>query len=142
MGDTVQTGSPDAACAKAENVRTGTSPEAFKQAILDNLSAIQGRSPDIATRNDWYMALAYTVRDRLMDRWCTTVHLQQDKNFRMVSYLSAEYLLGPHLGNCLVNLGMQEQVQEVKKSLARLGFDEILVSTQAEWACITARRAE
>jgi starch phosphorylase len=111
---------PDASCVQAENIRTGMSPDALKQAILDNLSAVQGRSPDLATRNDWYMALAYTVRDRLMDRWCTTVHLQQDKNFRMVSYLSAEYLLGPHLGNCLINLGMQEQVQE---ALARLGLD-------------------
>jgi glycogen phosphorylase len=114
-----------AACEKAENVRTGMCHDALKQAILENLSAIQGRSPDLATRNDWYMALAYTVRDRMMDRWCTTVHLQRDKNFRMVSYLSAEYLLGPHLGNCLVNLGMREQVQEAVTELG-LNLNDVL----------------
>ena len=125
MALTAQAVKAEAACLTAENIRTGITPGALKQAITENLSAIQGRSPDLATRNDWYMALAYTVRDRMMDRWCTTVHLQRDKNFRMVSYLSAEYLLGPHLGNCLVNLGIREQVQEAV-TLLGLDLDELL----------------
>jgi glycogen phosphorylase len=125
MARTAQAVKAEASCVTSENIRTGISPDALKQAITENLSAIQGRSPDLATRNDWYMALAYTVRDRMMDRWCTTVHLQRDKNFRMVSYLSAEYLLGPHLGNCLVNLGIREQVQEAV-TLLGLDLDELL----------------
>jgi len=52
-----------------ESVRTGTSVAAFKRSFLDNLFYIVGRFPEVATRNDNYMALAYTVRDRLLDRW-------------------------------------------------------------------------
>ena len=56
-----------------ENIRTGTSPETLAQAILDNLYYVQGRPPELATRNDWYMALAYTVRDRLLHNWVQTL---------------------------------------------------------------------
>ena len=57
------------------------------------------------------MALAYTVRDRLLDNWVQTLkHLKED--VKVVSYLSAEFLLGPQLGNNLINLGIWEQVKE------------------------------
>jgi glycogen phosphorylase len=52
---------------KSESPRTGTSVALIKQAILDNLYHIQGRIPELATRNDWYMAVAYAVRDRMLD---------------------------------------------------------------------------
>ena len=94
-----------------ERPRTGTSPETLAQAILDNLYYIRGCPPELATRNDWYMALAYTVRDRLLDNWVQTLkHLKED--VKVVSYLSAEFLLGPQLGNNLINLGIWEQVKE------------------------------
>ena len=94
-----------------ENIRTGTSPETLAQAILDNLYYIRGCPPELATRNDWYMALAHTVRDRLLDNWVQTLkHLKED--VKVVSYLSAEFLLGPQLGNNLITLGIWEQVKE------------------------------
>jgi starch phosphorylase len=94
-----------------ENLRTGTSPETLTQAILDNLYYLRGCPPELATKNDWYMALAYTVRDRLLDKWVQTLkHLKED--VKVVSYLSAEFLLGPQLGNNLINLGIWEQVKE------------------------------
>jgi starch phosphorylase len=94
-----------------ERPRTGTSPEILAQAILDNLYYIRGCPPELATRNDWYIALAYTVRDRLLANWVQTLkHLKED--VKAVSYLSAEFLLGPQLGNNLINLGMWEQFKE------------------------------
>ncbi len=94
-----------------ENIRTGTSPETIAQALLDNLYYVQGRTPELATRNDWYMALAYTVRDRLLHNWVQTLKtIRQD--VKVVSYLSAEFLIGPQLGNNLINLGIWEQVRE------------------------------
>ena len=94
-----------------ENIRTGTSPETLAQALLDNLYYIQGRPPELATRNDWYMALAYTVRDRLLHNWVQTLKtIHQD--VKVVSYLSAEFLMGPQLGNNLINLGIWDQVRE------------------------------
>ena len=50
------------------NIRTGTSAEAIAEALIDNLHYLQAKLPQHATRNDWYMALAYTVRDRMLDR--------------------------------------------------------------------------
>ncbi|MFZ5447302.1 MAG: glycogen/starch/alpha-glucan phosphorylase [Thermodesulfobacteriota bacterium] len=103
---------------KTERPRTGTSPETLAQAILDNLYYIRGCPPELATRNDWYMALACTVRDRLLDKWVQTLkHLKED--VKVVSYLSAEFLLGPQLGNHLINLGLWEQVSE---AVSRHGF--------------------
>jgi ribosomal protein L11 methylase PrmA len=46
-------------------------------------------------------------------------------------------------GGIMVLSGLlQEQVQEVTKPLGLLGLKEIQVVTQAEWACITAKRKE
>jgi glycogen phosphorylase len=79
-----------------EDVRTGLTVETLKQALLDNLFSVQGKFPAIATKNDSYMALAYTVRDRELQRWINTIetYLEQ-KEPKVVSYLSAEFLLGP-----------------------------------------------
>ena len=55
------------------NVRTGLEADAIAAALIDNLHCLQGKLPQHATRNDWYMALAYTVRDRMMERYVATV---------------------------------------------------------------------
>ncbi len=81
-----------------ELVRIGLSVEAIKQSFADNLAFIQGRFAPIATRNDYYLALAYTVRDRLMAHWIKTAETYYKKASRTVCYLSAEFLLGPQLG--------------------------------------------
>ena len=102
-----------------ESIRTGTSPEILAQALLDNLYYVQGRTPELATRNDWYMALAYTVRDRLLHGWLKTLETLR-REARIVSYLSAEFLLGPQLGNSLISLGIWEPVRE---AVARHGLN-------------------
>ena len=55
-----------------EDDRTGLEPETLKRAILDNLFYIAGRFAASATPLDYYTALSYTVRDRLLARWLTT----------------------------------------------------------------------
>jgi len=95
-----------------EDDRTGLSIPTLRRALADNLFYIQGKFPGIATPNDYYMALAYTVRDRLLQRWLSTTRTYLEKNVKIVSYLSAEFLLGPHLGNNLINLGIYEQVRQ------------------------------
>ena len=107
-----------------ESIRTGTSPETLAQALLDNLYYVQGRLPELATQNDWYMALAYTVRDRLLQNWMQTLKIIR-QDVKVVSYLSAEFLLGPQLGNNLINLGIWEQVKEAV-SLQGLKLEELL----------------
>lgn len=114
-----------------EHSRTGLSREALKQGFLDHLFYTQGRFPEVATRNDLYMSLAYTVRDRLLDRWITTMEsCLQDPDLRVVSYLSAEFLTGPHLGINLINLGIYDHVRD---ALAELGIDlDVLLAHEQE----------
>ena len=97
-----------------------SSREAIKHAFLNNLFCVQGKTPALATRHDYYMALAFTVRDRMMHRWISTAETYTSQGSRTVCYLSAEFLMGPQLGSNLASLGMLEHVRE---SLAELGFD-------------------
>ncbi|MEA5469479.1 glycogen/starch/alpha-glucan phosphorylase, partial [Spirulina sp. 06S082] len=71
------------------------------------------------------MALAYTVRDRLLHRFMKTRETYFEQNVKVVCYLSAEFLMGRHLGNNLVNLGIYDDIREVIKD-AGLDLDEII----------------
>jgi len=97
--------------------RTEMSVEALAQSFLDNLVFVQGRSTERATVNDLYMALAHTVRDRLVERWIQTVKNYQAQDVRVVCYLSAEFLTGPHLANNLINLGIYDETEQAMKQL-------------------------
>ena len=112
-----------------EDIRTGLSVEAFKRSILDNLFYAQGRFPAVATPNDWYMAVAHSVRDRVLQRWAATGETYARQRSRTVCYLSAEFLLGPHLGNALLNLGAQAQVRQ---AVEELGLDFAALLEQEE----------
>jgi starch phosphorylase len=110
--------------------RTAQTPEALAQSFLDNLFFVQGRSLERATKNDLYMALAHTVRDRLVERWISTVKNYRSQDVRVVCYLSAEFLTGPHLGNNLINLGIYEATE---RAMRRLGIDlNTLIEQEAE----------
>jgi starch phosphorylase len=113
-----------------EDNPTGESVETLKRAIMDNLYYRGARIPAVATRNDWYLAVAYTVRDRIMDRWIKTLDAIVKKDVRIVSYLSAEFLMGPHLVNNMINLGIYEQMKE---AVTQLGLDlQALVDQEEE----------
>jgi glycogen phosphorylase len=104
-----------------DTIRTGTEPAAIAAALIDNLHYIQATLPQHATRNDWYMALAYAIRDRMLDRYISTVEaVTAASTSKIVAYLSAEFLTGPHLGNSLVNLGLWEAAE---KAVASVGQD-------------------
>jgi starch phosphorylase len=108
-----------------EPIRTGNQVSSIKQDFNDNLAYIQGRFVPIASPNDYYTALAYTVRDRLMDRWSKTAKTYFTNASRTICYLSAEFLLGPQLGNNLNNLGIYTQVKKSMEEL-ELNLDELL----------------
>jgi starch phosphorylase len=100
-----------------EDIRSGLSPEAIARDFIDNLTCLCARFPEVATRNDYYLALAYTVRDRLLQRWIRTAHTYYRERSRSVCYLSAEFLIGPQLGKNLINLGIYDQVDRAMRSL-------------------------
>jgi starch phosphorylase len=106
-----------AAAPEATSIRTGGSVVEIKQAILDNLVCVQGRFAPVVTPNDYYLAVAYTVRDRILAQWARTAHTYYAKASRTVCYLSAEFLLGPHLENHMINLGLYDDVREAVEAL-------------------------
>ncbi len=116
---------PGCPTVQVEDDRTGLSVETLKRAFLDHLFYLQGKFPEIATQNDYYMALAYVVRDRLLQRWLSTAHTYAQKQSRTACYLSAEFLMGPHLGNNLINLGIYDQVKQAIEELG-LNLDDLL----------------
>ncbi|MCG6967974.1 MAG: glycogen/starch/alpha-glucan phosphorylase [Chromatiaceae bacterium] len=120
MGVTESPATAGASQGSDERTRTGRSVGALKRAILDNLFYVQGRFPDVATENDWYLALAYTVRDRMLHRWLATTQTYKQTQARTVCYLSAEFLMGPHLGVNLINLEIWDNVN---RALSELGLD-------------------
>ena len=83
----------------ADGVRTGLSVADLKQSFLDDLFCGMGRVPMAATRNDAYTALALTVRDRVFKQGVKTLEVYHAHDARVVAYLSAEFLPGPHLAN-------------------------------------------
>jgi glycogen phosphorylase len=106
-----------------ERTSAGTSPSAdeIATALVDNLHHFQAKLPQYATRNDWYMALAYTVRARMLDGYIQTVEAMAATDAtKVVAYLSAEFLTGPHLGNTLIALGIWDAVRE---AVSRVGQD-------------------
>ena len=114
-----------------QNVRTGLSADAIAEALVDNLRYLQAKLPEHATRNDWYMALAYTVRDRILERYINTVEAISgaSSTAKVVAYFSAEFLTGPHLGNSLISLGIWQAAEE---ALSRVGQDLSNVLQQEE----------
>ncbi|MFO1486202.1 MAG: glycogen/starch/alpha-glucan phosphorylase [Verrucomicrobiaceae bacterium] len=109
----------------SDTTRTGLDPAQIADAFQDNLNYLLGRFPTIASRNDNYLALAYTVRDRLLQRWIKTAQSYRERQSRTVCYLSAEFLMGPQLGNNLLNLGIEEQVRQAMQQLG-LNLDELI----------------
>ena len=105
--------------------RCGLGVADLKQSFLDNLFCGLGRVPMAATRNDAYTALALTVRDRVLKQGVRTLEAYEEQDARVVAYLSAEFLPGPHLANNLLNLGITEQTRQAMSELG-LNLDDLI----------------
>ncbi|MFA4914816.1 MAG: glycogen/starch/alpha-glucan phosphorylase, partial [Burkholderiaceae bacterium] len=110
---------------EGEDIRSSLSRGAIKRAFLDHLLYTQGKELQIASKNDLYQALSHAVRDRVLKRWAATANTYKRESARTVAYLSAEFLMGPYLGNNMLNLDVTGEVREAMKELG-LDLDEII----------------
>ncbi|MGP0127697.1 MAG: glycogen/starch/alpha-glucan phosphorylase [cyanobacterium endosymbiont of Rhopalodia musculus] len=110
---------------KVEDDRTGMSVETLKRAFLDNLFYLQGIDRSNASLYNYYVAIAYTVRDRLLHRFLKTIETYKKEKVKIVSYFSAEFLMGRHLGNNLINLDIYDKMRQIVEELD-LDFDKII----------------
>uniref|UniRef100_A0AAR2LRQ7 Alpha-1,4 glucan phosphorylase n=1 Tax=Pygocentrus nattereri TaxID=42514 RepID=A0AAR2LRQ7_PYGNA len=75
---------------------------------------------NVATRRDYYFALANTVRDHLVGRWIRTQQHYYEKDPKRVYYLSLEFYMGRTLQNTMVNLALENACDE---AVYQLGLD-------------------
>ncbi|MFN9871581.1 MAG: glycogen/starch/alpha-glucan phosphorylase [Cyanobacteriota bacterium] len=109
---------------------TAQTGHTLAQAMRRHLFSSQAKSPSLATRHDHYLCLALAVRDLLLQNWVDTADTYTRRSVRTAVYLSAEYLLGPHLENNLVNLDLRE---EAEAACAELGLSlEELIAEEPE----------
>jgi len=101
---------------RAEEVRTGLELPALRQAFTDHLRYTLGSIPATVTPHDQYLAVAYTVRDRLIARWAASLDTLLHDGGKVVSYLSAEFLIGPQLACNLFNLGIFDEVADAMRA--------------------------
>lgn len=102
-----------------ESARSGRTSAAIQRDILDNLNLVQGRLPSTATPNDWYMAVGYTVRDRILSGWMKTIEDYMSNAKKGVCYFSAEFLIGPQLLSNIHNLNLIKEFSEALKNLGQ-----------------------
>ncbi|ACH39454.1 glycogen phosphorylase [Citrifermentans bemidjiense Bem] len=100
------------------------------KSFLEHLEYTLGKDKYSATKYDRFNALAYAVRDKLVERWLDTQQAYYNSDNKRVYYISMEFLMGRTLGNSLINLGMWDDFQEALDSLGENYFEETLDEEQ------------
>lgn len=107
--------------------------EAIKKSIVHHLMSFQGRDPERSGAQDVYKALAYTMRDIMVQKWIATQKTFYAKQKKRVYYLSLEFLIGRSLANSVTNLGL---FNDVKQAVEELGFGLEDIRDQEEDAAL------
>ena len=92
----------------------------LKDEIKRHIKFTMARDPEKPNRHACFMGLAYSIRDRLIDRWIRTQRSQYDTLAKRVYFLSLEFLPGRFLMNYLISLKL---VDEVRQTVEEMGFD-------------------
>ncbi len=108
-----------------EPTRTGIQAPALQRAINDHLRYSIGRPAATRRPEHYYRALALAVRDRMQDRWVVSTQTALDLGRKVICYLSAEFLMGPQLGDNLLNLGMERAAREALTAMGQ-NLDTVL----------------
>ena len=94
--------------------------EEFKKNVVNAVKSRYRKTIDEADKQQVFQAVAYTVKDYIIDRWIATHKEFEKQDAKTVYYMSMEFLMGRALGNNMINLTCYK---EVKESLDELGFD-------------------
>jgi len=97
----------------------------LKRAFAYNLFYKQGCTTRTASLNDYFLAVSSTLRDRMQHLFVNSVEALLEKDSKIVCYLSAEFLMGPHLHNNLVNLGLYDEFAQAAEE-SGLDLKEII----------------
>ena len=109
-----------------EIIRRGNSKEELKRSFYEHMKYSLGVRLENSHSTDKYIALARTVRDRIIERWFITKSIHEKKNVKFVNYFSFEFLMGRAMLNNMINLGIKDEV------------DKMLDEEGIEWEEITS----
>ena len=101
--------------------------EMFKKNVVYNVKTLYRKTLEEATPQQIFQAVAYTVKDTIIDNWLETQQEYEKKDPKTVYYLSMEFLMGRALGNDLINL---QEYKPVKEALEELGLDLNVIEDQ------------
>ncbi len=101
--------------------------ESFKKEVRSAVKSLYRRNLEEATPQMVYQAVAYAMKEVIIDRWIATHKEYEKRDVKTVYYLSMEFLMGRALGNIIINLCAQK---EVKEALDELGFDLNVIEDQ------------
>jgi len=101
--------------------------EDFKKQVVSNVKNMYRKTIDEASKQQVFQAVAYTVKDYIIDRWIATHKEFEKEDAKTVYYMSMEFLMGRALGNNMINLTCYK---EVKEALDELGFDLNVIEDQ------------
>ncbi|MEM9441052.1 MAG: glycogen/starch/alpha-glucan phosphorylase, partial [Pseudomonadota bacterium] len=90
----------------------------FRDDLIAKLTLAVGKDPEHATKRDWLMATALTVRDHLALRWMESTRRIYANQEKRVYYLSMEFLIGRLLTDVMSNLQLDTTCEQ---ALAELG---------------------
>ncbi|MBO4266061.1 MAG: glycogen/starch/alpha-glucan phosphorylase [Lachnospiraceae bacterium] len=107
--------------------KAGFNKETFKKQVKENVKALFRKTLEEANEQQLYQAVAYTVKDTIIDNWLETQKAYEKQDAKIVYYLSMEFLMGRALGNAMINL---KEYKEVAEALDELGININLIEDE------------
>ena len=99
----------------------------FKRSVLYNVKTLYRKTLEEASQQQIFQAVAYAIKDMVVDNWLNTQKEYDKQDPKMVYYLSMEFLMGRALGNNIINL---RAYKPVKEAMDELGLDLNVIEDQ------------
>ena len=112
---------------KATPVLDSFDKELFKRSVLYNVKTLYRKNLEEASQQQIFQAVAYAIKDAVVDKWMTTQQEYEKQDPKTVYYLSMEFLMGRALGNNIINL---QAYKDVKEACEELGLDLNVIEDQ------------
>ncbi len=108
-------------------IRDSFDKELFKRSVLYNIKTLYRKTLEEASPQQIFQAVAYAIKDQVVDMWLETQKQYEKKDPKTVYYLSMEFLMGRAMGNMMINM---KAYKDVAEALDELGLDLNVVEDQ------------